>query len=111
VALMDTTVTGMPDLSLGPFPLAGIGTSPDEGTELRIFDEFLARHIQPDGICDVQCMLLWSEWVRTFRRLTAGFPRLIGEEEFRSVITDRFGLEIASDGFRGKVYPGIRFVP
>jgi hypothetical protein len=108
---MDTTGLGMPYLPDGQFSLTGIRTSPDEGTELRIFDEFLARHVQPDGICDVQCMLLWSEWVRSFRRLTARFPGLIGEEEFRSVITDRFGLEIASDGFRGKVYPGIRFVP
>jgi len=108
---MDATGIGIPDLPDGQFPLAGFGISPEEGTELRIFDEFLARHVQPDGICDVQCMLLWSEWVRSFRRLTAGFPRLIGEEELRSVITDRFGLEIASDGFRGKVYPGIRFVP
>ncbi len=105
------TVSGMPDRSDGRFRLSGIDISPEEYNELALFDEFLARHVQPDGICDVQCMLLWSEWVRTFRRRIPGFPNLIRENEFRSVITERYGTGVADDGFRGEVYPGIRFVP
>ena len=93
------------------FELTGVDISLEEYNELNIFDEFLARHVQPNGICDVQCMLLWSEWVRTFRRRIPGFPNLIRENEFRNVIMDKFGVGIADDGFRGKVYPGIRFVP
>jgi len=93
------------------FQLTGIDISLEEYNEINIFDEFLARHVQPNGICDVQCMLLWSEWVRAFRRRAPGFPNLIRENEFRSVITDKFGVEIADDGFRGNVYSGIRFIP
>ena len=93
------------------FELTGVDISLEEYNELNIFDEFLARHVQPNGICDVQCMLLWSEWVRTFRHRIPGFPNLIRENEFRNVIMDKFGVGIADDGFRGKVYPGIRFVP
>ncbi|MFZ1128903.1 hypothetical protein [Methanoregula sp.] len=62
-------------------------------------------------ICSVQCMLLWSEWVRAFRRRISGFPKLIGKEEFHNAIADRFGAEMAYDGYRGAVYTGIRFVP
>ena len=71
--------------------------------ELKAFDEFLANHVRPNRICSVQCMLLWSEWVRTFRRRISGFPKLIGEEEFRNAITGAFGVEIADDGYRGRV--------
>ena len=110
-AFMGTTCPGMLDRFCEQFRLTGTETSLEEVLELRTFDEFLARHVQPNGIYDVQCMLLWSEWVRSFRHLTSGFPKLIGEKEFSSVITDKFGLEIASNGFRGEVYPGIRFVP
>src|SRR5208337_4212984 len=92
------------------FQVAGIGYSPDGSNELKVFDEFLANHVRPNRICSVQCMLLWSEWVRMFRRRISGFPKLIGEEEFRNVITDAFGVEIANDGYRGRVYPGIKFV-
>jgi hypothetical protein len=93
------------------FRLTGIEINQEEIQELRVFDEFLARHVQPNGIYDVQCMLLWSEWVRTFRSHIQGFPKLIRENEFRGVITEKFGLSIAENGFRGAVYPGIRFVP
>ncbi|MEI8330431.1 MAG: hypothetical protein WCF90_02070 [Methanomicrobiales archaeon] len=87
-----------------------IEISDDEINELRIFDDFLARHVQPSRICDVQCMLLWNEWVRTYRRQTPDFPKLIREKEFRMVITDKFGTGIAHKGFRGPIYTGIRFV-
>jgi hypothetical protein len=93
------------------FRVTGIEISDDEISELRIFDEFLANHVQPNRICDVQCMLLWNEWVRTYRRQTHEFPKLVREKEFRSVITDKFGTGIADDGFRDPVYPGLKFVP
>jgi hypothetical protein len=99
---------GMPDLSGAA---AGIEISPEEMGELRMFDEFLSRHVQPNMIRDVQCRLLWNEWVRSFRRQTHAFPNLILEKEFSSVVMDRFSVGIAEDGFRGAVYPGIRYVP
>jgi len=111
LTFLDKAGPGMPDRVGDRFRSAGIDISTEESSELDIFDEFLARHVQVNRICDVQCMLLWSEWVRTFRRRMPGFPNLIRENEFRSVITDTFGVEIADDGFRGNVYPGIRFVP
>ena len=48
-------------------------------------------------------------WV--FRRRISGFPKLIGKEEFHNAIADRFGADMAYDGYRGAVYTGIRFVP
>jgi hypothetical protein len=102
---------GMPDQPGETARFSGIDVSTDELNELRAFDEFLARHVQANRICDVQCMLLWNEWARTFRRKTHGFPKLILEKEFRSIIMDRFGTGVADDGFRGTVYPGIRYVP
>jgi len=110
-AVMDTTNLEMLNRFGEQFQVTGIGINPEEVHELRVLDEFLARHVQPNGIYDVQCMLLWSEWVRTFRSQIRGFPQLIRENEFRSVITEKFGLAIAENGFRGAVYPGIRFVP
>ena len=91
--------------------LTGITLGSGEANEFRVFDEFLRRHVQPNRICDVQCMLLWSEWVRTFSRQTRAFPSLIRESEFRSVIMEMFGVNISNDSIRGSVYPGIRFVP
>lgn len=85
--------------------------SPGEYRELMVFDEFLTHHVRPDGLRDVQCMLLWNEWVRTCRRQTHGFPKLVLENEFRNAITNQLGVGIAHDNYRGAVYPGIRFVP
>ena len=87
------------------FQVAGIEYSPEWSNELKAFDEFLANHVRPNRICSVQCMLLWSEWVRMFRRRISGFPKLIGEEEFRNAITGAFGVEIADDGYRGESTP------
>jgi len=103
--------SGSAEIPAGMSSLAGIAINPAEAEELRVFQEFLERHVQTNGICDVQCMLLWSEWVRTFRRNIPGFPSIIREKEFRSVILDKYGVGIAYDDFRGAVYPGVRYVP
>jgi hypothetical protein len=93
------------------FRLSGIDISLDEFSEHKTFFEFLAHHVQPNRICDVQCMRLWSEWVRTFQRRKNGFPRQILEKEFSSTVRDVYGVPIAVDGFRGAIFPGIQFVP
>jgi hypothetical protein len=110
-SLADTSEHGMLDRFGEQARLTGITLGSDEADEFRVFDEFLALHVQPDRICAVQCMLLWSEWVRAFRRQTRGFPSLIRENEFRSVIMEMFGVGISNDTIRGSVYPGLRFVP
>jgi hypothetical protein len=110
-AFMNKSGSGSKDLNSGMLSLAGISIDPSEAEELRIFREFLELHVQENGICDVQCMLLWSEWVRAFRREAPGFPNLIREKEFRGVIADTYGVGISHDDFRGAVYPGIRYVP
>ncbi|MFA5332478.1 MAG: hypothetical protein WC342_08880 [Methanoregula sp.] len=92
------------------FPVTGLTTSPDVMQELTVFDDFLEEHVQKNRICSVQCMLLWNEWVLSFRRRISGFPRLIHEQEFRNVVTDRFGVGIVRYESLGEVYPGIKFV-
>ncbi|MEI7856915.1 MAG: hypothetical protein WCH85_05350 [Methanomicrobiales archaeon] len=109
--ILGQTTPGMLSQFGEQFRLTGIDITPDEINELRVFDEYLANHVQPNGFFNVQCMLLWNEWVRTFRRQTHGFPKLIREKEFRSVITDKFGVEICTERCRGAVYPGLRFMP
>lgn len=101
----------MPDRFAGQFALEGADISQDELMELQIFDEYLASHVQQNGICTVQCMLLWSEWVRTFRRKVHGFPKLIQEQEFHKVILDKYGVTVADEGFRGRVFAGLQFIP
>jgi len=101
----------MLNLSGEQFRMSGIDISPDEFHELSVFDEFLTRHVQTNKVCDVQVMYLWNEWVRDFRRQTQKFPKLILEKEFRSVVTDTFGVAIITDGNRGAVYPGLKFLP
>jgi hypothetical protein len=93
------------------FRLTGIDFGPGDSHEIKVLEQFLDRHVQKNQICDVQCMLLWNEWVRTFQRRTPGFPKLIREKEFRNIITENFNIKIASNGSRGAVYPGIKFVP
>jgi len=85
--------------------------SGEDSSELGVFYEFLSHHVQPSRTCDVQCMRLWSEWVRTFQRRTNGFPAQILEKEFSSAVTDLFGVAVAEDSFWGTIYPGLRFVP
>ncbi len=89
----------------------GIKVSPQELDELNTFQKFLSKHVKPNSICDVQCMLLWAEWVRFYRRQTRKIPDLIREKEFRDLVMDRFDLSISEDGFRGYIYPGIKYVP
>jgi hypothetical protein len=91
--------------------LTGIDVSTDEIHELQVLDDFLAHHVQRNSLYNVQCMLLWSEWVRTFRRRIQGFPKLIREKEFQSIIAEMFAVAIAHDEIRGAVFPGIRFIP
>jgi len=112
---------GMPSLPSGGletnlnaddlFRSNGITLSDREAAELECLREFLERHVQSHSAWDVQCMLLWSEWVRVFRRRFSAFPELIREQEFRTVITDTFNTSISRDGVRGWVYNGTRYVP
>jgi hypothetical protein len=108
---LDTAALEVMDRFSEKFLPAGTDAGPEEYHELRVLEQFLGRHVKPAGIRDVQCMLLWSEWVRTFCRRTPGFPKLIREKEFREVITGTFDTDIAHKGFRGNVYNGIKFVP
>jgi hypothetical protein len=89
----------------------GIEVSPEELGELKTFEDFLSLHIKPGAICDVQCMLLWAEWVRFYRKGRKKVPELILEKEFRNLIINRFDLSIGEDGLRGYIYPGIKYVP
>ncbi len=89
----------------------GIEISPEELDELKTFEDFLSLHLKASAICDVQCMLLWTEWVRFYRREKKKVPELILEKEFRNLIVNRFDLSIGEDGFRGYIYPGIKYVP
>lgn len=89
----------------------GLNVSCEELTELKTFQEFLSKHIKPNAICDVQCMLLWAEWVRFYRKQTRKIPGLILEKEFRDLVVNKYGLSVMEDGFRGYIYPGIKYVP
>ena len=89
----------------------GVDATPEELGELKTFQEFLSRHIQPNAICDVQCMLLWAEWVRFYKKQTRKVPDLILEKEFRELILHQFDLTVGDDGFRGYIYPGIKYIP
>ena len=91
--------------------LTGNDMSPDDLRELIFLEEFLTHHVRPDGLRDVQCMLLWSEWVRVYQKQTHRFPCVILEKEFREAITGRLGVDIAYDEILGAIYPGLRFVP
>ncbi len=100
----------IPDYS-EQFRLSGIDISTEEIHELGIFNDFLSHHVLQNKICDVQCILLWNEWVRTFLRQTHEFPKLILENEFRTVVEEHLGAGIVNEDFRGAVYTGIKFVP
>jgi hypothetical protein len=110
--VMDRASPGMLNRVREQFSLTGIDTGLDEFQELKVLEEFLMHHIQVNGIYDVQCMLLWSEWIRNFRRRTTGFPKLFRENEFSSIIMNNYGVEIAThSSSRGAVYSGIRYIP
>ena len=81
-----------------------------ELTELSAFEEFLARFVKPRADCAVQCMLLWAEWVRYYKKSTREFPALILEKNFMDLVTRQFDLRVSEDASRGFVFPGITFV-
>ncbi|MFA4848730.1 MAG: hypothetical protein WC626_03305 [Methanoregula sp.] len=109
---METTSPDLLDQFAEKFRSTGIDIGIEEFSELKVLEEFLGRHVLANRICDVQCMMLWSEWVRTVRSQTPGYPKLILEKVFREVITENYGIKVANyNGFRGPVYPGIKFVP
>ena len=91
--------------------ILGIKVSAEELDELKTFQEFLSKHIKPNAICDVQCMLLWTEWVRFYKKQTRKIPDLILEKEFRNLIINHFDLPVTEDGSRGYIYSGIKYVP
>lgn len=76
------------------------------------FEEFLARHVTGGKECAVQCMLLWTEWLR-FHMRTKGkrdFPEKIRLAEFNERIHQKFEPALAFDESRGPLYVGIKFV-
>jgi len=79
--------------------------------ELDLLHNFIQRHLRPLANADVQCMLLWTEWVRFCVRKTRKFPRLILEQEFNYLVTGLFSTRIALDEHRGRIYPGLRYSP
>ncbi len=80
--------------------------------ETTAAEKFLARHVTEDKTCDVQCMLLWTEWVRYHMRekKKREFPERIRLSEFNEMIHAKFSPGLAYDEFRGPLYVGIRFV-
>ena len=82
----------------------------DEIKELTAFQEFLADHVRHNAICDVQCMLMWAEWVRFHKKQTREFPKLLLEKQFKNLLVNLFDLTILEDGSRGHIYSGIQFV-
>lgn len=87
---------------------SGGKTLPDE---LDLFHDFTERHLRPLANGDVQCMLIWAEWVRYHLRLTKNFPRLILEAEFSYLITGLFNTKMALDLHRGRIYSGVQYIP
>lgn len=90
---------------------AGVDVSPGELDELAAFRSFLASHVKRNRIRDVPCMLLWAEWVRYFLKQMRSFPGFIREKEFMDMVVNISGFEVAADEERGKVFPGICFIP
>jgi hypothetical protein len=82
----------------------------EELIELSAFQEFLARYVRPGEDCAVQCMLLWAEWVRYYKKTTREFPALVLEKNFMDLVTRQFDLMVSEDESRGFVFPGITFV-
>jgi len=89
----------------------GIEINKEELHELILFQEYISRHVNYSVVRVVQCMFLWAEWVRFFKKHTRDFPRIILEKEFRDLIVQHFNPRVDEDGFLGSVYTGITFVP
>ena len=80
-------------------------------SELSAFQEFCRTFCETQRGLSVQCMLLWAEWDRYYKKTTREFPALILEKNFRDLVTRRFDLSVSEDESRGFVFPGIKFVP
>ena len=83
----------------------------ERSDEVDAFREFILGHVKRNSIRSVQCMLLWSEWVRFCRKKLQDNPRVILENRFRDLMTVKFGLRITAEDIRGPVYEGIKFIP
>lgn len=90
----------------GWFNQHGIQLDHDELSELFRFETFLCHHVVPAQKGDVQCMLLWNEWVRIFRHQESQFPALIREKEFRTAILDRYDAVVSTDGAAARSIAG-----
>lgn len=90
--------------------IEGVPLHPEELIEWGLFEAFLTAHVAPDTHRDIPCMFLWAEWVRFSLPRMRTFPSLIREKEFRTLIREIYGTEIAMDDQRGPIYPGIHYV-
>ena len=108
---LDPVSTGMMHRYTEQFLLNGISIGTEKTQELKVLDKFLRNHVQGNRICDIQCMMLWSEWGRIFRCQTAGYPKRVLEKEFRNVITENYNLKVANSSYRGPVYRGLKCIP
>ncbi|MDD1695929.1 MAG: hypothetical protein LUQ54_03435 [Methanoregula sp.] len=90
--------------------LKGMEVSSRELDELRIFNTFMVLHVRPNNIRDVPCMFLWAEWVRFCLKDKHTFPEVILEQEFRDLVINKFGFDVAQDEVWGPVYPGMQFI-
>jgi len=107
---MDTTLKDA-EVPAENLDILRVYATPGELTELAAFQDFLTRFVKIRADCTVQCMLLWTEWVRFYKKKTREFPVLILEKDFRDLVTWRFDLSVSEDESRGYVYPGLTFVP
>lgn len=87
----------------------GIEINKDELHELILFQEFISRHVNYSAVHVVQCMFLWAEWVRFFKKYTRDFPQIILEKGFRDLIIQHFNPRVGEDDFLGPVYTGLTF--
>jgi len=73
---------------------------------------FLARHVAVDTSSDIQCMLLFTEWVRFSMKAKRkrDFPHDVRIKEFAEIIHEEYHPALAYDTFRGPLFVGIRFV-
>lgn len=78
--------------------------------ELSSFEKFVTQHVRPDPERNVQCMLLWTEWVRYYVKETRNFPQQVMERQFFEMVAETYGVPVAVEDRRGPVYMGLRFV-
>lgn len=73
---------------------------------------FLSRHVAVDTSSNVQCMLLFTEWVRFSMKAKRkrDFPKDVGIKEFTELIHEIYHPALTYDTFRGPLFVGIRFV-